>query len=85
MKKVEVVVCAGTTCYLMGAATLQSLEDHLEPEIRKMVEVKGSRCLGQCKNDRYGDAPYVSVNGEVMSVPSLSFLLDKVRSLAAGG
>ncbi len=82
MKKIKIVICAGTTCYLMGAANLQSLGDYLEPDIRSMVEVVGTRCLGYCKNDHYGDAPYVTVNGEVMSGSNMPRLLDKIRSLA---
>lgn len=84
MEKVKIVICAGTTCYLMGAANLQMLEDHLDPELRDMVEIEGSRCLGYCKNDHYADAPCVSINGEVMSPSSLPQILERIRFLVDG-
>ena len=84
MDKIKITICAGTTCYLMGSAYLQSLEDHLEPDIREMVEIEGVRCLGLCKGENYGKAPYVKINGEIISEATLPVVLGRIEMLARG-
>jgi NADH:ubiquinone oxidoreductase subunit E len=83
MKKVKVVLCSGTTCYVMGSSHLALLEEHLLPEERDLVEVFGARCLDLCKNDRYGGAPYVLINDQIMAEATLPEVLERIRALLA--
>ncbi|HEY3299047.1 MAG TPA: NAD(P)H-dependent oxidoreductase subunit E [Armatimonadota bacterium] len=81
MNKIKITICAGTTCYLMGGAYLQTIEEHLDPSIRSMVEIEGCRCLGHCKDDKCGNAPYVTINGELMSASTIPLILAKIQSI----
>ena len=67
MVKVEVKVCMGTTCFVMGGNNLQELNDIIPRKYGDKVNVTGSNCLGLCSiNWEYSRAPYVTVNDEVV-------------------
>ena len=67
MAKVNVKVCLGTTCFVMGSSNLQELIDIVPKKYGKDVDVAGSPCLGLCSIDwEFSKAPYVKVNDEVI-------------------
>ena len=75
----EVVVCTGTTCYVMGAAELiDGIEATMETTDFK-CRLSGSTCIGRCKNMRQQDAPFVQVGDETISRATLAAVLDKAR------
>lgn len=82
MRPVRVRICVGTTCTVMGASELQMLEEHVDRELRDAVAVEEVACLGHCKDGRYGQAPYVEVDGEVLAGPSLAELVALVERRA---
>lgn len=68
MKTIDVEICLGTTCFVMGAGYLQELNDTLPKEFGDKVKVTCVRCLGLCeKSEKFSQAPYVKVDGEVIS------------------
>lgn len=81
MARIKVTICAGTTCHLMGGSYLQSLADHLDPELRDIVDVDGARCLGLCKGSS-AQAPFVLIDEEVISEATLPALIERIESLA---
>lgn len=81
MKKVNVSICTGTTCYLMGAAHLLCIDEVLDPYVRDYVEVCGSHCLGLCNNETNGRAPFVKVNDRVIADANLTKVLDAIREI----
>ena len=81
MDRIKVRICAGTTCYLMGGMYLQSLEEPLDPETRDMVDIEGARCLGLCKGENYGKAPFVMINELVLGEANLPTVIERIRSL----
>ncbi len=82
MSKIKVTICAGTTCYLMGAAYLQALVDDLDPSLREKVEIMGARCLGFCKEgDNYGKAPFVKINDEILAEATTPLVLDRIQAI----
>ncbi|VGO14834.1 hypothetical protein PDESU_03403 [Pontiella desulfatans] len=81
MKKVNVSICTGTTCYLMGAAHLLALDEVLDPYVRELVEVSGAHCLGLCNDEAHGRAPFVMVDDRVISDANLTKVLDAVRDI----
>lgn len=83
MNKVKVKICVGTTCFVMGASELQNLEDFLPEEMKNKVEISGTTCLGACKDDRYGDAPFVTVNDEVISNGTINSIIKKIGEALA--
>ncbi len=78
-KKVNVVICSGTLCYLMGGAELQMLNDYLPLELKNKVEIKGSPCLDLCNFPENGRPPFAMVNGRSLSQVSVESLISEIR------
>ena len=79
MAKVEVKVCLGTTCFVMGGNNLQELNDMIPQKYGDKVEVAGSPCLGLCSiNWEYSKAPYVKVDDEVVSEATVEKVLEAI-------
>ena len=82
MDKVNVEICCGTACYLLGAAKLMELEENLPEDLKGKVEFEAKTCLGMCNDDRLGGAPYVRFNGEeVMSNATVDAVVMRLREL----
>lgn len=79
MKKVTVELCMGTTCFVMGSSGLPDFMDMLSPEQRSAVELKHSPCMGFCKDQKYGKAPYARVNNELIASANALKVAEKIR------
>ena len=79
---ITVNVCTGTTCYVMGASDLLLLAENLPASLRDRVRIEGSSCLGLCHGGKSGGAPYVSVNGEILTGASMPSVLQKIKEIA---
>lgn len=84
MKKIEVKVCLGTTCFVMGSSNLQSLTDIAQKNYGDKVEVSGSPCLGVCStNWEFSKAPYVKVQDEIVQEATVEKVIAEIeRQLA---
>ena len=84
MAKVEVKVCLGTTCFVMGGSNLQELNDIIPQKYGDKVELSAANCLGLCSiNWEYSKAPYVKVNEEVVSEATVEKVIAEIdRQLA---
>lgn len=68
MAQIEVKICSGTTCFVMGSSYLDELFEIIPQKFGPQVTVKQSPCLNQCSHsDKYSSAPYVMVGEEVVS------------------
>lgn len=81
MKRVEVTICTGTTCHLMGASQFHTLKDHLSEEIRPYVTLTGSHCLGYCTSKDLRQAPFVLLDGRPIENVTLPKLVRWVEKL----
>ena len=80
MKKIEIKVCMGTTCFVMGASYLQELIELLPQKYGDKVEVSASPCLGLCSvNCEYSQAPYVKIDDEVVANATVEKVLEKIN------
>jgi NADH:ubiquinone oxidoreductase subunit E len=77
MGKVNVKICMGTMCYVMGGAELCSVADALPDNIAQDVAVSYSPCLGMC--DKIGEPPYVEINGKVIGGVGKAALLQIIN------
>jgi NADH:ubiquinone oxidoreductase subunit E len=76
MAKVNVKVCLGTTCFVMGSSNLQELIELVPRKYGEDVDVSGSPCLGLCSIDwEFSKAPYVKVNDEVIKEATVEKVL----------
>ena len=79
MAKVNVKVCLGTTCFVMGGSNLQELNDIIPEKYDDKVEISAANCLGLCSiNWEYSKAPYVKVNEEVVSEATVEKVLEAI-------
>ena len=80
-KKVNVKVCLGTTCFVMGSSNLQELIDLVPKKYGNKVEVTGVPCLGLCSIDwEFSKAPYVKVDDEVVKEATVEKVLAAVEA-----
>lgn len=84
--KIKVEICLGTTCYVLGAFRLSTLEEELPEDLRDQVEVVGSACLELCHDRNYGNAPFVRINGErIVDNATIEKVIEAIREEAAAG
>lgn len=79
MEKISVKVCIGTTCFVMGGANLQELNEIIPKKYGDRVEVTGSNCLGLCSiNWESSKAPYVKVDDEIVSEATVEKVIEAI-------
>ncbi len=83
MKKINVKICLGTTCYVMGASDLQMIKEYLPETIASNVLLNGSPCLDYCFNqEEYGKPPFVEVNGKILGEATIEKVTDVIKKEA---
>ena len=80
MEKIQVEICLGTTCFVMGSSHLQELIEIIPKRYSDTVEVSGKPCLGLWSQDcEYSQAPYVKVDEEVVSQATVEKVLKVIE------
>ena len=80
MEKVNVKVCLGTTCFIMGSANLQELMEIVPERYGDKVDVSGVPCLGLCSADwEFSNAPYVKVADEIIKEVTVEKVLRAIN------
>lgn len=79
MNKLEVQICVGTTCYVMGASHLQDIEIYLSEEQRNKVSITGAACLNACRSGNYIAAPFVKVGDVMVSEATTSTVIAEIK------
>ena len=77
MAEIDLKICMGTMCYVMGGAELKSVTESLPDDIKEHVRVSYAPCLGKC--DNAGEPPYVELNGRVIARVSRSNLIQMLK------
>ena len=80
-EKIRVTVCSGTTCYLMGGSEFLLLEEQLPPELRDHVIVEGKPCLEHCRRGTKGKAPFVHIDGELVTDATIPMVLERLAEM----
>jgi len=80
-EKIRVTVCSGTACYLMGGSEFLLLQEHLPPELRERVVVEGKPCLEHCKRGARGKAPFVLIDGELLTDATIPSVIERLTKL----
>lgn len=79
MQKIDVEICMGTTCFVMGASSLQSLDGMVRSKYKDTVNVTVKTCLGLCQDNKYNKAPYVKVGDEVVQAATVEKVLEEIE------
>ena len=83
-KIIEVSICTGTTCYVLGGSSLLSLADYIPNDLKPFVKVKGTTCLGYCSSDTHDKwPPYVSVDGLIVQSATIEGIVGAIRNALA--
>lgn len=77
--KIEVVICAGTLCHVVGGAELFTLSERLDPALSAAVEIKGCPCLDRCKSRGMENAPFVTVGGALIERATVENVIEAIR------
>ncbi len=81
MEKIKVKVCMGTTCFVMGGASLQELINIIPIKYGDKVVVEGASCLEKCyENSSYSKAPYVQIDNEIVEEATVEKVLEIINS-----
>lgn len=83
MEKVKITICSGTSCFVMGAAAIQSLEFTPPDDIADKIEIVESRCMNLCHdvNNKHNHGPFVKVNNEIIEEATYEAVVNKVREI----
>lgn len=80
MEKINVQVCLGTTCFVMGGAHLQELIETVPQKYGNKVDISGHPCLGLCSVDwEYSRAPYVKVNDDIIGEATVEKVINAIE------
>lgn len=79
--KIPVVICSGTTCYVLGGAQLLGIEDLIAPDLKDKIAIEGSTCLGFCKDPKLGKAPFAKIGGHILPEATPAKIANEIRRL----
>ena len=77
MAAINIKICMGTMCYMMGGADLRAAIEGLPEDIRQHIDIGYSPCLGLC--DKKGESPYIMLNDKIIPRISASGLMNIIR------
>ena len=70
----------GTTCFVMGGASLQELIDIIPRKYGSKVKVEGVPCLDICSSEwKYTKAPYVKIDDDIIDEATVEKVLDHIE------
>lgn len=81
MKLIQIKICTGTTCFVMGGSDLLTLEEHLSEEQKSQVNIEGANCLSWCKDPEKGKPPYVMINDKMIPEATIPKILNQINQI----
>ncbi|MFO7940625.1 MAG: NAD(P)H-dependent oxidoreductase subunit E [Bacteroidales bacterium] len=76
--KIDVRICVGTHCYVMGGKALMKLEEEMPESWKSKVDIRGAVSLGACE-ERGEHPPYAEVNGKTIEKATLEKLKSAIE------
>ena len=65
MEKIEIKICTGTLCHVMGGADLPEFALELRNKYQSKIHISGSTCMNYCKDSKL-TPPFVEINGHLI-------------------
>jgi NADH:ubiquinone oxidoreductase subunit E len=84
MKKINVTICTGTACFVMGASEIMLLGEKLPDNLKDKVEISGCTCMGECHGERKAHLPFVRINDEVIEDANIPEIVEHIEKIIAG-
>lgn len=82
--KMKLDICCGTACYLLGAGKLMTIERDLPDQWRDKIEIRICPCLNLCMSEDLEGAPFVRLDGEIISKATPEKIMDRIREKLEG-
>ncbi len=83
--KINIKICIGTLCYIMGNAELQLLHDKLPLHIKDKVIISTSTCLNHCYKLKNYKPPFIEINGNVIAQANTSKVINILKNICKNG
>lgn len=84
--KIQIKICVGTTCFVMGGSSLQELKNTIPARYGDKVEVSACGCLDLCSlSGQYSRAPYVKINDDVIDEATPEKVISAIDKLLTAG
>lgn len=74
--KINLKICVGTMCYVMGGAELKDAAESLPPEVKEHLNITYSPCIG-CEEGL--QPPFIEINGKKIAGVSKINLIQIVK------
>ena len=65
MKRIEIKICTGTLCHVMGGADLPDFALELRDKYQEKIHISGSTCMNHCKDSSL-TPPFVEIDGHLI-------------------
>ncbi|GBG55099.1 (2Fe-2S) ferredoxin domain-containing protein [bacterium BFN5] len=79
MALIDIEICMGSACYLLGAQDLLEAIESLSAEKKAKIDLRGATCLKAC-----GSGPNIKIDGVLMSNITPKQLLDIINEKIDG-
>lgn len=80
MEKVNVKICEGTTCFVMGGETAKSMLTSLMQKYADKIEITSVKCLEICnQSNSFSKAPYVMIDDEIISSADMETVIAAIE------
>jgi NADH:ubiquinone oxidoreductase subunit E len=76
---IEITICTGTLCHIMGGAELFEIEDKLKQVFNTDIVIKASTCLGICENGEHKKPPCILINNEEMHEADIEKIIKHLK------
>lgn len=82
---IEITICSGTLCYIMGGAELFEIEEKLTSMFKLEFKVNASPCLGACQGDDKQKPPCIKVNNALLAEASIDSIINYLKKEVRDG
>lgn len=80
MKKVNIQICLGTTCFVMGGGALQTMAEELTRRFGDKIAVSGVTCLGACsEQNSFSKAPFVKIDDDIIGEATIEKIAAEIE------
>lgn len=84
MKKINVEICTGTACFVMGSARLLKFAGELPENLQNKMDVKASLCCDLCRDWDESKPPIVRVGERIISGADEETILQALEKTLKG-
>ena len=79
--RINIKICTGTSCFVMGASNIQELETELPENLIDKVKIEYVRCMELCKDGNYNKGPFVKIADKIIEEANIPKIIDAIKKL----